>query len=212
VSHRQRSPAVGRRDFVIAGLTAAGAAWVAGAVACGPAPDDAPGAAHLPDHAADTSSAPRTLTALTAEQAAEVEAISARIIPSDGTPGAREAGVIHFIDAGLGTFAADQKPQVLEGLERLAREVRSRHGRQARFSALTEAQQDELLRGIEDTDFFQNLRFATLAGMFTLPRYGGNRGFVGWELIGQDNAFDHQPPFGHYDRPETQRALLGRVL
>lgn len=211
MSARQPAP-VDRRAFVRAGLTAAGAVWVAGAMGCAPADAGADAATHLPDHAADTSATPRTLSALTAEQAAEVEAISARIIPSDGTPGAREARVIYFIDAGLATYAAEQKPQVIEGLAMIEREVRKRYPGQSRFSALGEPQQDELLRGIEGTDFFQNLRFATLAGMFTLPRYGGNQGFVGWELIGQDNAFDHQPPFGHYDRPDTQRALLGRVL
>ena len=41
----------------------------------------------------------------TPEEAAEVEAIAARIIPTDETPGAREAGVIYFIDRALVTFA-----------------------------------------------------------------------------------------------------------
>jgi gluconate 2-dehydrogenase gamma chain len=199
-----------RRDFVIAGLTAAGAVWVGAACAPG---DDAAAEVHLPAHAADTTSATRPLANLTAAEAIELEAIAERIIPSDdGTPGAREAGVIGFIDAGLGTFAAGQKQLFADGLATLAREVRRRHPGQERFSALTAAQQDEMLRGIEAGEFFGAVRFATLAGMFTLPRYGGNKGFVGWELIGQDNAFEHQPPFGHYDRPETQRALLGRVL
>ena len=35
--------------------------------------------------------------------AAEIEAIAARIIPSDATPGAREAGVVYFIDRALST-------------------------------------------------------------------------------------------------------------
>ena len=29
---------------------------------------------------------------------------------------------------------------------------------------------------------------------------------------GQDHAFEQKPPFGWYDRPENQMALLGRVL
>lgn len=204
------APLLPRRDFVIAGLTAAGAVWVG--AACAPS-GDAAADVHLPAHAADTTSAPRALQHLTPAQATELEAIAARIVPSDdGTPGAREAGVIGFIDAGLGTFAADQRQLFVDGLAALDREVRRRHPRTTGFSALPAAQQDDMLRGIETTEFFGAVRFATLAGLFTLPRYGGNRGFVGWDLIGQDNAFDHQPPFGHYDRPEVQQALLGRVL
>jgi len=36
--------------------------------------------------------------------------------------------------------------------------------------------------------------------MFTLPAYGGNRGGVGWKLIGFEDAHVFQPPFGYYDR------------
>lgn len=41
---------------------------------------------------------------LTHREAADVEAICAQIIPSDATPGAREAGVVFFIDRALATF------------------------------------------------------------------------------------------------------------
>src|ERR1043166_2621355 len=33
-------------------------------------------------------------------EASEVEAIASSIIPSDGTPGARDAGVVYFLDPG----------------------------------------------------------------------------------------------------------------
>lgn len=201
-----------RRDF-LTGLTAAGAVWVAGAVACSSGDDPAVSATHLPSHAADsTGTWPPALRVLTPEQATELDAVTARIIPSDGTPGAREAGVVYFVDSGLATYAADQKPAFVDGLAMLSREVAKRHPGQARFSALTETQQDEILRGIESSEFFGNTRFATIAGMFTLPRYGGNHDYVGWKLVGQENVFDYKPPFGWYDRPENQRALLGRVL
>lgn len=201
-----------RRDF-LTGLTAAGAVWVAGAVACTGADDPAEGATHLPSHAADsTGTWPPALRVLTSEQAVELDAVTARIIPSDGTPGAREAGVVYFIDAGLASYAADQKRAFSDGLAMLAREVRKRHAGQSRFSALTEPQQDEILKAIESSEFFGNTRFATIAGMFTLPRYGGNRDYVGWKLVGQEHVFEYKAPFGWYDRPENQRALLGRVL
>jgi gluconate 2-dehydrogenase gamma chain len=61
-------------------------------------------------HRAAKSSAPQKFQFFTPEEAAEIDAITARIIPSDETPGAREAGVVYFIDRALTTFSAgDQK-------------------------------------------------------------------------------------------------------
>lgn len=62
------------------------------------------------------SSPPPKFEFLTPEQAAEVEAIASQIIPSDDTPGAREAGVVYFIDRSLHTYAADQQKPFLAGL------------------------------------------------------------------------------------------------
>ena len=59
---------------------------------------------------------PYRFDALTPAQAADLEAIAMRIIPSDGTPGAKEAGVIHSMDKALSTFAADQRVTVVAGL------------------------------------------------------------------------------------------------
>jgi hypothetical protein len=36
--------------------------------------------------------------------------------------------------------------------------------------------------------------------MFASPSYGGNRNLVGWKLLGFDDRFAWQPPFGYYDR------------
>jgi gluconate 2-dehydrogenase gamma chain len=160
----------------------------------------------------DSPAPPRELKFLTPEEATEVEAISARIIPSDGTPGAREAGVVWFIDWALTDFTNDAQPMVRAGLATLATDVAAKHPGRTLFSALTDAEQDEFLRGYEEQDLFQFLRFGTIAGMFALPKYGGNANYVGWELIGQARGYEFKPPFGWYDRPENQRALLGRVL
>ena len=54
------------------------------------------------------------------EQAKEIDAITARIIPTDDTPGAREAGVVYFIDRALTTFASDDQKTYREGLPELA--------------------------------------------------------------------------------------------
>ncbi len=69
----------------------------------------------------------------------------------------------------------------------------------ASFAALTPAQQDELLREIEQTPFFQAVRFDTLVGTFALPSWGGNRDFAGWRLLGVEHQPFFQAPFGYYD-------------
>lgn len=142
---------------------------------------------------------PYRFKALTSAQAADLEAMAMRILPSDGTPGAKEAGVVHFIDQALGSFAASRKPAVLEGLTDLNQRAGVRWPVIKAFSALAPAQQDELLKTIQDTAFFGMIRFSTLAGMFANPSYGGNHGGIGWKLIGHRSHGVNQPPFGYYD-------------
>ena len=43
------------------------------------------------------------------------------------------------------------------------------------------------------------MRYLTIAGMFALPEYGGNRENIGYQLIGFDDQHVWQPPFGFYD-------------
>ena len=188
---------VSRREFV-SGVAALSAVWLVAGAAC--ARSDAPAASST------------KLVHFTPDQAKQVDAISARILPSDGTPGAREAGVVYFIDQSLTTFAKDQAPLFADGLKAVQASVATAHGSAATFAALTEDQQDAMLRAIEKTPFFGAIRFATLAGFLSLPKYGGNKDYVGWKFIGQELAMEHKAPFGWYDRPENQMALLGKVL
>ena len=189
-----------RREFVAA-AGSLGAVWLL---------SDAAERGEAVAHAAhQVTQAQPALSVFTREQAGEVEAFASRIIPTDDTPGAREAGVVYFIDRGLATWAKDQRTLFMEGLAKLPADVDAKVRGQNRLSALTPAQQDEVLRGIEQTPFFGVMRFATLAGMFSLPSYGGNKDFVGWKLVGQEGAMEFKAPFGWYDRPANRRALLG---
>ena len=142
---------------------------------------------------------PYRFSALTLEQAADIEAIAMRIFPTDDTPGAREAGVIHFIDKSLETFAAQQKPLMLMGLADLNQKVAAKWPGTTSFSALTPAQQDEMLKANEQGPFFGGIRFATVVGMFGNPSYGGNQNQAGWKLLGFEAHGIFQPPFGYYD-------------
>jgi len=189
-----------RRDFVAA-VGSVGAAWL---LADEKAVNDA-----LAHAAHQVKQAQPTFAVFTREQAAEIEAFASRIIPTDDTPGAREAGVVYFIDRSLATVAKDQLPAFTEGLAKLSKDVGAKFRGQTKLSALTPAQQDEVLRSIEQTPFFGMMRFATLAGMFSLPTHGGNRDFVGWKLVGQQDAMEFKAPFGWYDEPANRRALLG---
>ena len=151
-------------------------------------------------HAAPVGGGHSNFSFLTPSEAADVEAIAAQIVPTDDTPGAREAGVVGFIDRALSTFW----PQLAGGyrvqLKAFQAAVRERHPSAASFATLTSEQQIVLLRLNDQTPFFNTTRVLTLLGMFSLPAYGGNREGVGWKLIGFEDAHVFQPPFGYYDR------------
>ena len=216
MSNDWNSNHLSRRGFV-GGATALGAVWLL-AASCAreklPATADSAASNASMTHPAGGEAAPppQELHHFSAAQAADVDAIASRIIPTDESPGAHEAGVVYFIDRTLITFAKDQVPLFDTGLQSLGKTVKSKYGADATFAALTAEQQDGLLKKIEKTDFFGAIRFATVAGYLSLPKYGGNKDYVGWTYIGQAHAFEHKPPFGWYDRPENQQALLGRVL
>ena len=134
------------------------------------------------------------------EQAAEVESLAARIIPTDDTPGAREAGSVYFIDRALTTFDRDRQTAYTQGLESLQSKARELVPGAGKFSGLTAAQQIQVLKAIEKTPFFAQVRTHTITGFLANPEYGGNQNKVGWNLIGFEGAFHYAPPFGYYDR------------
>jgi gluconate 2-dehydrogenase gamma chain len=143
---------------------------------------------------------PRTTTALSSAEADTIEAATGRILPAiDGRAGAREAGAVLFIDQALVTFNAGQRQLYQRGIADLDRRATQTSRATPRFAALEPARQDELLRAIEQTPFFQALRFDTIVGTFALPAWGGNRDYAGWHLIGLDHQPRFQAPFGYYD-------------
>lgn len=135
---------------------------------------------------------------LSAIEANEFDAISARIMPSDDSPGAMEAGVIYFMDTVLNDDREAELAVLRTGLSELQASANAAHGVDY-FHELSAEQQDDLLREIEQGQFFGTLRFLTIAGMFSLPEYGGNQNYIGYEVIGYDNRHAWAPPFGFYD-------------
>ena len=196
-----RATATTRRAFLQASATGLGAAWVAA---------NYPGIVAAQEHVSEAVrlGKARGFAFFTNEQALEVEAMAAQIIPADDTPGAREAHVIAFIDRVLTTFDSARQDDYTKGLEELAAKTHERFPSAERFSALGDAQQIELLTAIETTPFFELVRTHTITGFFASPVHGGNFGKIGWDLLGYDDALDHVPPFGYYD---AQRDLVSQA-
>ncbi len=148
---------------------------------------------------AKTSGLPAQFQFFSPEDAVEVEAMAAQVIPSDDAPGAREAHVIYFIDRVLATFDRDKQPAYTQGLKDLRHRTQELVSSVNRFSSLTTEQQIQLLSAIEKTDFFELVRLHTIMGYLSRPEYGGNYNQTGWKLIGFEDQMTYHPPFGYYD-------------
>lgn len=156
-------------------------------------------------HAHAAGGGATALRVLTTREADELQALTAAIVPSDDGPGAREAGVVYFIDAALATFDADRRPAYREGLAEARRVAGRLFSGKSAIAGLTGEQVARLLAAIEKTDFFQLLRTHTVLGFLGSPSYGGNRGGAGWAYIGFEDRMAFEPPFGYYDaRPEGE--------
>lgn len=187
-----------RRDL----LKLAGAA---GAVSLAP---QAAGAAAV---TAVQTAAREPLQALTAVEADLLDAIVARLIPSDANgPGAREAKAVRYIDRALTGALNASREAYRVGLAALDRYSRSSRGRT--FTELSPTEQDSVLIDVEtgaatgsgagfqgsSAQFFNLVRAHTWQGTFGDPYYGGNANFVGWELLGY-------PGVRTYVSPDEQR-------
>lgn len=133
------------------------------------------------------------LETLTAAEAETLEAIVARLVPTDaGGPGAAEARAAHYIDRALGGTLASSLEAYRSGLAALDRYARTSKGQT--FAQLSPPEQDAVLGDMERSDasgftpnsaaFFNLLLAHTIQGTFCDPYYGGNVNFVGWDLIG----------------------------
>ena len=181
-----------RRSFLTGSAAGLGSAWIAA---------NWSGILEAQEHAkrAATSGSPGKFEFFSSEQALEVESVAAQIIPTDDTPGAREAGAVYFIDRALTTFDRERQAVYTQGLGDLQAKTRELFPNATKFSGLSAAQQIQVLKAIEKTPFFAQVRTHTITGFLANPEYGGNRDEIGWKLIGFDGKFHYQPPFGYYD-------------
>jgi hypothetical protein len=133
-------------------------------------------------------------------EAREIIAIAARILPTTDTPGATEAGAVYFFDKALGTYFAELAAPARVMLAEFQTGIAANYLGAELFSDLDEADQDDYLRSVEETPFFQGFRFLTVMGVFGMAMHGGNRDDIGWKLVGMDGP-PHAwfPPYGYYD-------------
>ena len=152
------------------------------------------GASSLHEHGGPgTAAAREPLENLTATEADLLDAIVARLIPTDANgPGATEARAAHYIDRALGGALASSRQAYTSGLAALDRYSRSSRGKA--FAELSATDQDSVLIDVEtgaatgftgsSAAFFALVLSHTHQGTFGDPYYGGNANFIGWDLIG----------------------------
>ncbi len=172
---------VSRREFVAQSALYGGAFWVLWNL---PRP--------LALRAAQESSEPEVLSDA---EWKTVEAITGRIIPADHEPGAIEANCVNFIDKALAREDADLRPIYEAGLPGVDAVSEETFG--APFIELTPDQQDAVLIALESgeangwhggdvrsEEFFEALRAHTIIAFIADPKYGGNRDYIGWKVVG----------------------------
>jgi len=214
----------GRRAFLV--RTAVGAGAVAGAAlvpdALAQTVPATPAAAAPPvmpvaDHATHAG-ASKLGAFLNAELSATVEAFTERLMPgAPGMAGARECGVLNYIDLALAGAYSNMQDFYRRGLAALDTYCRATHGNA--FVNLSATKQDEVIKAMEEGKatafnwpsaqaFFNTLRTHTIEGMFSDPVYGGNKDFAGWRLVGFPGA---HPAYSPADM-QSREAFKGGVL
>jgi gluconate 2-dehydrogenase gamma chain len=189
----------GRRAFLVGAAVGAGAVASAGLLREAHGQRQEPqtaGAAPAATHA--HSGAPGHGAFFNNEDAATIAAFTERLVPgAPGKPGARDAGVLNYIDLALSGAYADLQYFYRRGLASLDAYCRREH--KEPFRQLPATQQDEVIAALEQGKaagftwpsaqaFFNTVRTHTMEGMFADPIYGGNKDFAGWRLVGFPGA------------------------
>jgi gluconate 2-dehydrogenase gamma chain len=176
-----------RASALMAGGVAATAVFPASALAAGVAPERVTAWLELLTQATPAALDSYEPVALMPAELETLKAVLGRLIPADDLgPGAVEAGVFVFIDRQLAGPYAGTLPLYQAGLAGM-----DATAGEGGLAALDGDGQDELLTQAEANEladvpdgFFGLLLEHTRQGMFGDPIYGGNRDFVGWDLIG----------------------------
>jgi gluconate 2-dehydrogenase gamma chain len=112
-----------------------------------------------------------------------VDTICEQIIPSDQDAGARQAGVVNYIDVQLTGHFKAYRDTYRQGIATVDAISQARHGRS--LADLASAEQTEVLREVEKQakPFFDLILAHTMQGFYGDPRHGGNRDAVSWKML-----------------------------
>jgi gluconate 2-dehydrogenase gamma chain len=167
----------------------------------------------------------------TQSEAKAIVAASERIFPANESgPGATQAGVVIYIDRQLaGPYGTDkyryiQPPFVAsdpghgfqgkENPQQIYRAGIQQLGED--FVTLDGIKQDDRLKAIEKSYFFQLLRQHTIEGMFCDPMHGGNADLIGWQMLGYPGPqMSFREQIGKYNgvpyrpKPQSLEQILG---
>jgi gluconate 2-dehydrogenase alpha chain len=142
---------------------------------------------------------PEPLLALSVHEALTAEAAFERMFPADEHgPGAREIGVVGYLDRALMGAYREHLPVYRNGLALLDGASKARFG--VGFARATPVEQDGLIADLErgempswavpvPASFFALLRSHLQEGLFCDPAYGGNRDKLGWRFLGHPGVW-----------------------
>lgn len=118
------------------------------------------------------------LVVLSADEGKVVESLCAQIIPADDYPGAKEAGVLYYIETQLAGPLKRFAPDYHRGLASL----RAQH-----FDELNFTEQKTFLQridGASELGRFWNLVIDhTMQGFYGGPKHGGNKDEASWKML-----------------------------
>ena len=139
-------------------------------------------AAAVAGAAAGCTAVNTSFRSLSLEEAGALQALCGWIIPEDTAPGARQAGVVHYIDRQLARKLREHRETYRSGLAAAARLAGGD------YSAAPPERQLAILRQMEtaaETRRFVDLLVThTMQGFYGDPRHGGNRDFASWRMLG----------------------------
>ena len=133
----------------------------------------------------------------TDEEASLAESITACLIPADDFPGAKEAGVINFLDRQLVGYHRRFQNFYRTGLANTRESCNQQFG--ICFNDLAEEKKNLFLRSMEEnkvpgeiwkdlpsSDFFNLFLEHTMQGFYGSPRHGGNKDYASYRMLKLD--------------------------
>src|SRR5580765_6203293 len=119
----------------------------------------------------------------TPSEALTIDAICEQIIPGDQDAGARDAGVVNYIDIQLTKHFKPHQPTYRQGIATVDSISQGKYGRH--FVNLAFAEQTAVLHDVQKQakSFFDLIVAHTMQGFYGDPRHGGNRDAVSYKML-----------------------------